>query len=133
MTTLCAYGQSGDRYAVKDNLPVFYRDIINQLSFPLSWEKWSEAHPGESFEKWREEARANVLQCMMARPASADYDIKSLASEQRKGYTAYLIEHNLSIYSRVRSYLLVPDKKHKKDKFPAVVMLHDHGAKFDMV
>ncbi len=129
---VCLYGQSNDNFAVKDRLPVFYRDVICSLSFPLSWEKWSSEYPEGEFEEWRKEAREKLYGCMMARPPYAGPDMEIIASEKRDGYTAYLIMHNLSSYSRVMSYLLVPEKSSQNDKFPAVIMLHDHGAEFDI-
>lgn len=55
-----------------------------------------------------------------------------LESEQREGYTCQLVEYNVSRDERVRSYLLVPDGAGKSDRRPGLVLLHDHGARFDI-
>lgn len=53
--------------------------------------------------------------------------MKVIATEKRKGYEVQKIVFNVSEYSRVPAYLLVPEGK---GPFPAVLLLHDHGAHF---
>ncbi|MBP3439819.1 MAG: alpha/beta fold hydrolase [Tidjanibacter sp.] len=95
-----------------------------QTSYPMAWS-------GEGdFEEWRTEARAKVVELMGLAPAppnSTDYQV--VASEQREGYTAHKIEFEISANNPVRAYLLVPDGE---GPFPALVALHDHGAKFSI-
>ncbi|MBQ9661464.1 MAG: alpha/beta fold hydrolase [Bacteroidales bacterium] len=55
-----------------------------------------------------------------------------LGSEQREGYVCQLIEYNVSPEERVQSYLLIPDGAGPKDRRPGLVLLHDHGARFDI-
>jgi len=55
-----------------------------------------------------------------------------LEEEQREGYVCRLIEYNVSKDERVKAYLLVPDGASRRSKRPALVMLHDHGARFDI-
>ncbi|MCR4860359.1 MAG: hypothetical protein K5910_06830, partial [Bacteroidales bacterium] len=55
-----------------------------------------------------------------------------LESEQRDGYVCELIEYNVSPQERVRSYLLVPDGAGRRHRKPGLVLLHDHGARFDI-
>ena len=55
-----------------------------------------------------------------------------LESEQREGYTCQLVEYNVSRDERVRSYLLIPDGAGRRDRRPGLVLLHDHGARFDI-
>lgn len=54
-----------------------------------------------------------------------------ISSRKRDGYECRLIEFNTDRNERIRAYLLVPDSFSVK-KLPAVVMLHDHGARFDI-
>lgn len=54
-----------------------------------------------------------------------------LASEQREGYSCELVEYPVG-ESRVSAYLLVPDGAGADDPRPALVLLHDHGARFDI-
>lgn len=60
-------------------------------------------------------------------PSVVDFNPKVLDSQKQDGYTSQKIELNLSGESRVLAYLLIPDGK---GPFPAVLMLHDHGAEF---
>lgn len=58
--------------------------------------------------------------------------MKTLAKEQRDGYECRYIEFSTEQEERIKAYLLVPDKASWAEKCPAVVMLHDHGARFDI-
>ena len=58
--------------------------------------------------------------------------MRVLESEQRDGYVCQLVEYNVSPQERVRSYLLVPDGAGRFRKAPGLVLLHDHGARFDI-
>lgn len=60
------------------------------------------------------------------------FDMETILSEQRDGYVCSLIGFNVGDGERVRGYLLVPDTASPDSKAPAVVLLHDHGARFDI-
>ncbi|MDE6378032.1 MAG: dienelactone hydrolase family protein, partial [Duncaniella sp.] len=112
------------RYEIERDMPLFLDSIKSELTYPLAWGN-SEI---TDFDTWRSTARAKVIDLMLAPPPRAtDYDMKILDSEKRDGYTAYKIEFNLTRYSRVPAYLLVPDGE---GRHPAVVALHDHGAHY---
>lgn len=84
--------------------------------------------PISEFDEWRMQACATVLDAMLTPPPSTtNYQAEVLAEEQRDGYRARKIRFNLSEYSRVDAYMLVPDGK---GPFPAVVLLHDHGGHY---
>lgn len=53
------------------------------------------------------------------------------ASEQRNGYECRLVEFTAADGDVVPAYLLVPDAA-EETECPAVLMLHDHGARFDI-
>ena len=61
-----------------------------------------------------------------------DPGLAVVESEQRDGYTCSLVEYSVEGGERVRSYLLVPDGVSPSSKAPALVLLHDHGARFDI-
>lgn len=52
-----------------------------------------------------------------------------LDGEQREGYSCSLIEYTAPSGDRVEAYLLEPDGP---GPHPGIVMLHDHGARFDI-
>lgn len=110
-------------YEVQDNMPSFYEQLKQSLTYPMAWGN----SPEKDFSKWREEAREKLLECMDPAPPVVPYDMKVLATEKRKGYEVQKIVFNVSGYSRVPAYLLVPEGK---GPFPAVLLLHDHGAHF---
>ena len=55
-----------------------------------------------------------------------------LATEARKGYDCSYITFRTEKEERVSAYMLVPQDIADKSKCPAVLMLHDHGARFDI-
>ena len=55
-----------------------------------------------------------------------------LECEQRDGYTCSLIEYNAVGEERIQAYLLVPECATAENPSPGVVLLHDHGARFDI-
>lgn len=128
-----AASQVQPRSEVRGAMPEFYAAARDSLRFPLSWDSFrmqvAEPESGAgTFEAWREEARRVLWFCMQSVPPQApSYDMKVVAEERRDGYKALKIEFNVSSWSRVPAYLLVPDGK---GPFPALLVLHDHGAHF---
>lgn len=122
---LPAFGQTTTPpYAITQQLPVFHERMKELLTYPLAWGNSAT----RDFGAWRAEARAAVESCMgNVPPAPQDYGMRITAREQREGYGALKIEFNVSEWCRVPAYLLVPNGT---GPFPALVMLHDHGARF---
>lgn len=58
--------------------------------------------------------------------------MRVLAKESRGGYECRYVEFSVAETERIKAYLLVPDKASIVRRSPAVVMLHDHGARFDI-
>lgn len=112
------------RYAVQKAMPVFYQQMKRQLTYPLAWKH----SPETDFNRWRDKGRDVLSECMQnLPPAPANYALEVTDREQRSGYEARKILFNLSDWYRVPAYLLVPDGE---GPFPAILMLHDHGAHF---
>lgn len=113
-------------YEVTGNMPVFYQQMKQQLTYPLAWGKAEE----KDFAKWKAQARHVLAECMQnLQPAPKAYAMEVTDREQRDGYEARKIRFNLSEWSRIPAYLLVPEGK---GPFPAIVLLHDHGAHFSI-
>lgn len=113
-----------DTYELDRDMPVFLDDIKEELTYPMAWGN----SPIRRFNKWRKTARETVFGEMLAAPRQAEsYEMTVLAEEHREGYTAKKIRFNLTAYSRVNAYLLVPDGE---GPFPAVLLLHDHGGHY---
>lgn len=111
-------------FEITSNMPVYYDHMKELLTYPMSWQ----SDKDKDFDEWRLRARDVLFDCMdIVQPAPDDYDMKVVDREQREGYRALKVEFNISRWTRVPAYLLVPDGD---GKFPSVVMLHDHGAHF---
>lgn len=103
-----------------------YPALKKDLTFPLAWG----TSPIRDFGTWRSAARAKVEECLVVdrqdeTPYAPEYDEIS----QADGYTRELLTLSLIRYERVRGALLTP---HGPGPFPAVLLLHDHGARFDI-
>ena len=63
-------------------------------------------------------------------------EMKVLVTELRQGYECRYVEFSVrgseGEAERIKAYLLVPEGASKNRKCPAVLMLHDHGARFDI-
>lgn len=118
-------GTVSSRYETQNDMPLFYRQLKERLTYPMAYGNSTT----KDFGQWRQEARKVLLDCMQPAPPSTAFDEKVVAREQRDGYTAEKILFNVSAYSRVPAYLLVPDGK---GPFPAVLLFHDHGAHFSI-
>ncbi len=141
LMTTEADGQKRERWEFERNLPVYADSLLKDLTYPMAWENSGMT----DFDEWRRVAREKVLDCMLMPPpppsnlpqlgesfpaddsgAAASHSWGRLeGAEQRDGYRAMKIAVRLSRYYSVPAYLLIPDGK---GPFPAVNLLHDHGA-----
>jgi len=110
---------------VVDDLPVFYRQVESRTHHPLSW---LSGHYTD-FAAWRRMARDKYFSCLLDRPPSVQWDAVVIGEQDRGNYVARKVVFNLTGDSRVLAYLTVPKGP---GPFPAVLLLHDHGAKFDI-
>ena len=114
------------RYEIRRELPLWADSARARLTYPMAW-----GNAGQrNFKKWRKEARTELIESLQALPPKPEqFDVRVTGREQREGYEARRIEFNVSAWSRIPAYLLVPDAP---GPHPAIVMLHDHGAKFSI-
>ncbi|MEO2005717.1 MAG: dienelactone hydrolase family protein [Candidatus Poribacteria bacterium] len=110
---------------VVDSLPVFYEAAAGRLTCPLSWSSGGY----DEFELWRTTARRKVVDCLFAPPPPAPYDVEIVDEQDRGSYVARKIALNISGDSRVLAYMLVPKGG---GPFPACLLLHGHGARFEI-
>jgi dienelactone hydrolase len=110
---------------VRDKLPIFYEKLASRMDYSLSWLNGRHG----SFAHWRKKARAEVMKCLLTPPPTAPFEPKVLAEQDRGSYVARKVVFNLTGDSRVLVFLLVPKSA---GPHPAVLLLHDHGAKFDI-
>lgn len=116
----------GPTAVVDGPLPDFHPALKAELTFPLAWGK----SPIRDFRAWRRAARAKVEELLVV--GSQDrtpYAPEFTDRHRQDGYTSELVNLSLTRHERVRAALLTPDGP---GPFPAVLLLHDHGAKFDI-
>jgi len=107
------------------DLSVFYQRVADRVTHPLSWT--SGAY--QDFGSWKKRAQQRVQQSWFAPPPSAPWDVAMLGEEDRSTYVVRKLAVNISGDSRVLAYLTVPKGR---GPFPAVLVLHDHGGRFDI-
>ncbi|MDO4819641.1 MAG: alpha/beta hydrolase family protein, partial [Prevotella sp.] len=116
------YGQKREKFEFSRNLPVYADMLISDLTYPLAWGN----SDIKDFDQWRKVARQKVFDCMLTPPPPvAQTEVSVIAEEQRDGYKARKIEVRLCKYYTIPALMLIPDGK---GPFPAVNVLHDHGA-----
>jgi dienelactone hydrolase len=108
------------------SLPAFHVQMREQLSFSLGWTAVQQQRP----KAWRA-AGLQKARDLMLQPGLDDtpFDPLVIREEDRGSYVARTLEFNISAHSRVLALLLVPKGT---GPFPAVLALHDHGARFDI-
>lgn len=107
------------------NLPVFYERLKAELTFPLAWPNSRE----RDFRSWRRRAR-HQFESLLCQPADrTPFEPETIDEQAAAGYRRRQIVFNVTRHSRVRATMLLPDGP---GPFPAALLLHDHGAKFDI-
>ena len=109
---------------VEGNMPVFAEQLKAELDFPLSW-----ANARGSFAAWRRRARAQVRELLWQPEDRTPYEVEIVDEQARDGYRQRQILFNVTRNSRVRATMLLPAGP---GPFPAALLLHDHGSKFDI-
>lgn len=111
-------------YEIQRDMPLFLDSLKKEFTYPMAWGH----NEINDFDEWKTTAKGKLVEEMLLPPPRPEeYDMSFLESERRDGYTAHKIEFNLTKYSRVKGYLLVPDEE---GPHPGIVALHDHGAHF---
>ncbi|GHH03734.1 dienelactone hydrolase family protein [Streptomyces lanatus] len=108
------------------DIPDLHAALKKELDFPLAWG----SSPIRDFRAWREAARAEVeAHLVVERQDGTPYAPEFGESAEGPGCTRELVTLSLTRHERVRGALLTP---HGPGPFPAVLLLHDHGATFDI-
>ncbi|MRV75468.1 prolyl oligopeptidase family serine peptidase [Duganella sp. FT92W] len=124
MTALAGAVQAQQPGGIEDNMPAFQQALKARLTFPMAW-----SPQVKDLAAWRAAGRAKVWDATLQAPDRTPFAPQVLAEQDRGAYTARDVAFNLTQDSRVRALMLVPKGA---GPFPAVLMLHDHGGKFDI-
>lgn len=109
---------------VADHMPAFQSALKARLTFPLAWTPHV-----KDVSAWRAAGRAKVWEATLQTPDHTPFAPHVLAEQDRGAYVARDIVFNVNRDSRVRALLLAPKGA---GPFPAALVLHDHGGKFDI-
>ncbi len=96
------------------------------MTFPLGFKDNSDP------KKWKGSALAKAKELIIMHEDTKPFDPVVIAEEKRDGYTAQKVVFNISDTTRTMALVLIPDSEKKNQKFPAALMLHDHGSKFSI-
>ena len=107
------------------NLPAFFEALKDELTFPLAWGN----SPIRDFRAWQRTARRTFDELLLTPDDHAPFELEVLGEEPADGYLQRTVAFNVTRHSRVRAAMLLPEGR---GPFPAVLLLHDHGAKFDI-
>ena len=124
-TYASAVGTNFQTNGVQLGLPVFHQKLSERMTYPLSWLSGNFSN----FTAWRVQAKEQVRHQLLTAPPSVPFNPVTISEQDRGSYVARKIVFNLTGDSRVLALLLAPKTK---GPHPAVLLLHDHGAKFDI-
>jgi dienelactone hydrolase len=109
--------------AADNALPVFYEALRAKMTFPLGWKD------GANPATWRATGLAKARDLMLPGDDKTAFQPAVIDEIDRGAYVARKVVFNVTAESRVLALVLVPKGK---GPFPAALMLHDHGSKFDI-
>lgn len=126
LLSLAAFAQSKDYVKQEINspnrsMPTFYESLKSRMNFQLGWKD------GSNPSKWKKAGLAKAKELILFEEDKTPFDMVVIAEEKRDGYVAQKVVFNISQDTRTMAYLLIPEGK---GKYPAALMLHDHGSKF---
>ena len=125
------FGEGSEEYVKQEInassrcLPVFYENIKSRWTFKMGYKD------GVDFAQWKASGLEKARELIIQENDETPFDMVVLEQEKRDGYVAQKVVFNISQDSRVLAYLLIPNGK-KGQTFPAALMLHDHGSKFNI-
>ncbi len=110
---------------VEGNLPASWQQMKSQMQYPDSW---LSGHYSD-FKTWQQHARQLFRHSLLTPDATKPFDAQNIAREDRGSYTAEKLALNITDDNRIAALMLTPKSP---GPHPAIVLLHDHGSKFDI-
>ncbi|MDP4534782.1 alpha/beta hydrolase family protein [Alkalimonas collagenimarina] len=106
----------------EDGTTDFYLEL-KPTSYRAAWSG------DENIALWKTQARIMLRKALLWPDQVVDFSPELLASEPRQGYRAERWALQVTAESRITVLLLRPDSTEPQ---PALLLLHDHGARFDI-
>ncbi|MDM4767299.1 alpha/beta hydrolase family protein [Pelomonas sp. SE-A7] len=117
---------AGGLVGPEGSLPAFHGQLRSEMKFSLGWTEADKARP----QAWQAAGLAKARELMMLPAEDATpFEPRVVDEIDRGSYVAHRIELSVSKYARITALMLVPKGA---GPFPAALMLHDHGARFDI-
>ncbi len=110
---------------VEGNLPAAWQTLKTEMRYPHSW---LSGHY-KDFTHWQTLSRQMFRTALLTPPSTKPFAAESISKEDRGSYTAEKLALNITDDNRIAALLLMPKSP---GPHPAVVLLHDHGSKFDI-
>lgn len=110
---------------VEGNLPASWQTLKAQMRYPDSWLSGN----FKDFHQWQSHSRQLFRRALLTPDATKPFSPHSIAKEDRGSYTAEKLSLNITDDNRISALLLMPKTP---GPHPAIVLLHDHGSKFDI-
>lgn len=110
---------------VEDNLPASWQQLKAQMTYPDSWLSGNY----RNFNQWRQQARTLLRQSLLTPASTIPYAPQTLMRENRGTYIAEKLAFNVTDENRIAALMLTPKSP---GPHPAIVLVHDHGSKFDI-
>ena len=104
-------------------LPVYYEALRAKMTFAFGWKD------GTDPKAWRTAGLAKARELMLPDNDTTAFRPAVIDEVDRGGYMARKVVFNVTAESRVLALVLVPKGQ---GPFPAALMLHDHGSRFDI-
>ncbi|MFM2483116.1 alpha/beta fold hydrolase [Celerinatantimonas sp. YJH-8] len=108
-----------------DALPVYYQQLKAQMTYDDSW---LSGH-FHNFHLWQVMARHKLRAALLTPDSHRAFEPEVIDVEDRGSYVAEKVAFNVTDESRILGLLLLPKSE---GRHAGVILLHDHGAKFDI-
>jgi len=110
---------------VEGNLPASWQTLKAQMRYPASWLTGNY----HDFGRWQNHSRQLLRSALLTPDSHQPFAPQTIATEDRGSYRAEKLSLNITDDNRIAALLLTPKTP---GPHPAVVLLHDHGSKFDI-
>lgn len=124
-TGASAQGKWQTEGVVEGNLPASWQALKAQMYYPDSWLSGNYT----DFIQWQTNSRQLFRAALLTPDSTKLFAPETISKEDRGSYSAEKIALNITDDNRISASLLMPKSP---GPHPAVVLLHDHGSKFDI-